>query len=74
MSLVFISSSFQTGALLLSGVRWAPVSPTPLHLHSSCTPASPSFSSSQVKVFIIAYTKFLQRSEILTTWQPTFMQ
>ena len=25
----------------------------------------------KVKVFIIAYTKFLQRSEILMTWQPT---
>src|SRR4029434_5350605 len=30
--------------------------------------------SSKVKVFIVAYTKFLQRSEILMTWQPTSTQ
>ena len=28
----------------------------------------------KVKVFIVAYTKFLQRSEILMTWQPTSTQ
>ena len=28
----------------------------------------------KVKVFIVAYTKLLQRSEILTTWQPTSTQ
>ena len=28
----------------------------------------------KVKVFIVAYTKFLQRSEILMTWEPTSTQ
>ena len=37
-------------------------------------PAGRQSSQVKVKVFIIAYTKFLQRSEILMTWQPTSTQ